>query len=299
MEQQRNQEEGRVKVKGGRIWYKRIGIDKKNLPPLVVLHGGPGYPHDYLEPLTDLSNEREVIFYDQLGCGNSDRPAERSLWTVERFVDELKLLTKALHLRRYHLLGHSWGPALAVSFALTRPAGLSSMILSDPYLSSQVWQKDADRLVLELPKKMQKAIQLYEKKGTNVGEYKEASSEFYNRFVNRMDSLPEPFKWARIKMNADIYNYMWGPKEYLVTGTLKKFDLTKKLGKVKVPVLLLSGRYDEATPEATRHFTSLFPKAQMKIFEQSAHFPFWNERDDYIKTVSRFLRGVEKEKKAR
>jgi len=109
--------EGYIKVTGGRIWYKIVG-KKSNNPPLVVLHGGPGYPHNYLEPIAALSNQRQVIFYDQLGCGNSDRPNDTKLWTVERFVQELGEVIDTLKLNQYHILGQSWGAALGASFAL-------------------------------------------------------------------------------------------------------------------------------------------------------------------------------------
>ena len=136
--------EGFVPVKGGKIWYKKVGEGKGI--PLIVVNGGPGAAHDYMEPIEDLAKNRPVIFYDQLGCGNSDWPTNKSLWTVNRFTSEIDALTKKLKLKRYHLLGHSWGPVIAVSHALKRPKGLVSLILSDTYLSTSRWQKDSDRL---------------------------------------------------------------------------------------------------------------------------------------------------------
>src|SRR6266498_302131 len=108
-------EEGHISVPGGKVWYKIVG--KRKAVPLIVIHGGPGYPHFYLKPLEDLSNEREVIFYDQLGCGNSACPDNKNLWTVERFVDELETVITTLALEQYHILGQSWGAALAISYA--------------------------------------------------------------------------------------------------------------------------------------------------------------------------------------
>src|SRR5688500_13940495 len=105
------QREGYVAVEGGRVWYGVVGAGAG--APLLALHGGPGYPHDYLEPLERLAGERPVIFYDQLGCGRSDRPDEPALWRVERFVDELGRVRAELSLEQVHLLGHSWGSMLA------------------------------------------------------------------------------------------------------------------------------------------------------------------------------------------
>src|SRR5262249_10200477 len=109
--------EGKVAVEGGNVWYRIVGADKPGVP-LLILHGGPGIPHDYLEPLDALANERPVVFYDQLGCGNSDRPKDKSLWTIEQFVDELAKVRAALKLDRVHILGHSWGTILAVEYML-------------------------------------------------------------------------------------------------------------------------------------------------------------------------------------
>lgn len=280
--------EGYIDVPGGKVWYEIVGENKSI--PLIVLHGGPGYPHDYLQPLEDLSDTKDVIFYDQLGCGNSDRPTEKSLWTVERFVIELEEIIRQLNLEKYHILGHSWGSALAVSLALKKPRGLVSLILSDPYLSTPIWEKDANRLLQELPEDMQKAL-----KGgiARSKEYKEASNEFYDRYVKRLRPLPEVFTLSKKKKNNDLYTFMWGPEEFCATGTLKDFDPTKRLSEIKIPVLLLCGRYDEATPESTQYFQSLFPNAQHKVFEESAHYPFWNKRKEYIRTVKEFLQNLE------
>lgn len=277
-------QEGFIDVPGGKVWYEIVG--KKEETPLIVLHGGPGYPHDSLEPLEDLADERKVIFYDQLGCGNSQRTDDKSLWTVDHFVKELQTIIKKLNYKGYHILGHSWGAGLAVAFTLTKPEGLKSLILADPYISTPHWEKDAERLLKQLPKVMQAAL----KKGETESEaYQKAAKEFYYRYVWRMKELPVARIKAQHKMSVEIYNYMWGPEEFKPTGTLKSFDLSNKLSKINVPVLLLCGRYDEATPESTEYFKSLFPNARMKVFEKSAHMPHWTERKAYIKAIRDFL----------
>lgn len=276
--------EGFIDVTGGKVWYEIVG-DSRNIP-LVTLHGGPGYPHDYLQPLEDLANQREIIFYDQLGCGNSEKSKKKSLWTVDRYVKELGEIIKALNLNQYHILGHSWGTGLAVAFALTKPKGLKSLILSDPYISTLMWEKDVERIISKLPAGTQKLLRNGD---TKSKEYKKAKKEYYYNFVFRMDPLPVAILKSEHKTNTIIYRYMWGPEEYKATGTLIGFDLTGKLSEIKVPVLLLCGRFDEATPESAKYFQSLFSNARIKVFENSAHFPFWNERKDYIKTVEDFL----------
>lgn len=169
------------------MWYEIVG-EKKGIP-LIVIHGGPGYPHDSLSPLEDLANDRRVIFYDQLGCGNSERPDDKSLWTVEYFVEELQTLILELKLDKYHMIGHSWGATLSVSFALTKPKGLKSLILADPYLSTKIWTKDAKRLLKKLPFSMQKIL---ERENIKSKEYEKASDEFYYRFIWKIREEDHP-----------------------------------------------------------------------------------------------------------
>ncbi|HWY80261.1 MAG TPA: proline iminopeptidase-family hydrolase [Candidatus Sulfotelmatobacter sp.] len=280
-------EEGFIDVPGGNVWYEIVG--NKEATPLIALHGGPGYPHDSLESLEYLADERKVIFYDQLGCGNSKRTTDKSLWTVDHFVRELQKIVKELKLKKYHILGHSWGAGLAVSFAFSKPSGLQSLILTDPYISTPHWEKDANRLLSTMPPAMQRAL----KEGkTTSKQFQEARKEFYFRHVYRFKKFPVACIRADHKMNGEMYRYMWGPEEFDPRGTLKTFDLTPRLSEIKIPVLLLCGRFDEATPESLQYFHPLLPNATMKVFEKSAHMPHWTEKEVYMTTVRRFLRNI-------
>lgn len=122
-----------IPVVGGRVWCRIAGIGDRI--PLLALHGGPGIPHDYLEPLVEVADERPVVFYDQLGCGRSDRPDDPSLWQIGRFVAEVSQVREALGLARVQILGHSWGTILAADYALHQPLGLVSLVLASPALS--------------------------------------------------------------------------------------------------------------------------------------------------------------------
>ncbi|RJQ33733.1 alpha/beta fold hydrolase [Candidatus Parcubacteria bacterium] len=278
----RKKKEGFISVKGGRVWFQTIGSG----PTLLVLHGGPGYPHDYLEPLKKLSNEFQVVFYDQLGCGNSERSTDMSLWTVEHFVSELENVIATLGLEQYHILGQSWGAALAVSFAQTKPRGLQKLILANPYISTPIWEQDAARLIEKLH-----PIHRHALKTSHVGlpQFDEAQKEYYRRFVYGMDTLPEPCVRSGQKMNGDIYRYMWGPTEFVVTGTLKNFDPSDHLKNIALPTLFICGRNDEATPEACEQFAALMSNALVAVLEKSAHHAHWTETEKYIQIVRGFL----------
>ncbi len=287
-----NVREGQVPVTGGLVWYKIV--NPGNTIPLLTLHGGPGTPHDYLEPLEGLADERPIIFYDQLGCGKSQRPDDTNLWQTRRFVEELGQIREALKLEQVHLLGHSWGSMLAVDYALTKPAGLMSLILASPPLSIPRWLKDLEIYRRELPVEVQQVLDEHEAKGaTDSEEYQAATMEFYQRHLCRLDPWPEPLERGIAGEGTVVYNTMWGPTEFFMTGNLLHYDRTDRLGEIDIPTLFTCGRYDEATPDATAWYQSLLPKSELVVFEQSAHLPHLEETEGYLEMVRNFLQQVE------
>jgi len=285
--------EGYVDVPGGRGWYRIVGSG--DAAPLLLLHGGPGGPCDELWPLKALADERPVIFYDQLGGGKADRPDDPSLWRIERFVEEVSRVRKALRLKEVHICGHSWGTTLAVEYMLTkRPTGVRSLILASPCLSAKRWVEDAERLIRELPQETQETIKKHEEEGTTDSEeYRKAVFEYIKRHVCRLDPWPEKLKEAASGTGIEVYRTMWGPSEFCPTGNLKNFDRTGVLHEIVQPTLIIVGEYDEATPEAALWYKSLMPNASMIVIENGAHMAMWEETDTYIKALREFLKNVE------
>ncbi|GKS12314.1 amino acid amidase [Paenibacillus chitinolyticus] len=282
--------EGYIEVPGGKVWYSSAG--EGGGTPLLVLHGGPGNTHDPLKAaLHVLGDQRPVIFYDQLGGGNSDRPEDASLWRTERFIEELACVREALGLDEVHILGHSWGTMLAASYLIERkPTGVKSVIFSSPCLSAARWKEDADRFLAELPDEVQAVIARSEEQGTtNSDEYRDAMKEYYKRHVCRIDPLPAVMLESRSKANKDIYMSMWGPSEFCPTGSLKTYDVTPRLHEINVPALFLCGRYDEAAPESTFYYHSLVPRSDFQVLENSSHVGYLEEPDEYVRIVRGFL----------
>lgn len=283
--------QGLMRLKWGDIWYELSGATKN--APLVVLHGGPGFPHNYLKPLSELSDVRPILFYDQFGCGKSGRSDNASLWTVERFVDELAAIIKKLGLREYHLLGHSWGTALALEYALRKPRGLKSTIMASPYFSTPLWIRDLNVHRKGMPEKTQEILDRNERAGTfYTEEFMRATEELYAKHVYRKRPHHPDYLEAARGMGIGVYNAMWGPTEFVMSGVLRDYDRTDQLKELTVPTLLTCGRWDEARPETVEFFASKIPGAQVKIFENSAHMPHLEEADLYIQAVRDFLGGV-------
>jgi proline iminopeptidase len=233
-----------------------------------------------------------VIFYDQLGCGKSDQPNDRTLWRVDRFVRELAQVRCGLGLERLHLLGHSWGSMLAVDYLLTG-ASAASLILASPALSIRRWTEDADRLRKTLPADVQQTLARHEAAGTtSTLRYRAATDQYYHLYMCRMDPWPEPMNRSHEASSGVVYREMWGPSELCATGNLMDYDRTGRLSEIDVPTLYTCGRYDEATPEATAWYCSLTPAAEMLVFEDSAHMPHLEETDAYLAVLRGFLDRV-------
>lgn len=284
------QREGMVQVTGGKIWYRVAG--RSDAVPLITLHGGPGWPSDSLEPLQALADERPVVFYDQLGCGKSDRPDDMSLWVVERFVEELEQLRLALGYEQFHLHGHSWGTMLAVDYVLAYPQRVVRLVLSSPALSVIRWTEDAKRLVADM-ELADADILLRHDRGEEVDKtaFDKAYETYSLRHICRLDPRPEPMQRARDGFSTQVYNTMWGPSEITASGNLRTFERVDRLGEISQPVLLTCGRYDESTPEALAYYHQHFRDARMTVFENSAHVPQFEDTEDYIRVIREFLRG--------
>jgi proline-specific peptidase len=288
--------EGFVPFRGFRTWYRIVGDltqPERAKLPLLVLHGGPGESHDYLQPLEELAvSGRPIIFYDQLGGGNSDQPNDPSLWSVLLFLEELATVRQELRLDHIHLLGYSWGGMLAMEYALTEPAGLASLILASSPASIPQWIAEANRLRRELPEEVQATLRHHEEAGTtDEAAYEEVMQVYDQRHLCRLDPWPEPL--TRTSVNPEIYNTMWGSSEFHVTGTLKEWDIRDRLGEIQLPTLVTSGRYDGATPAIAETVHRGIAGSEWVIFEHSSHMAHLEEDEEYRRVVEDFMRRVE------
>ncbi|MCL5666870.1 MAG: proline iminopeptidase-family hydrolase [Patescibacteria group bacterium] len=280
--------EGNIEFRWGKVWYYKTGKPKGL--PLLVLHGGPGYPSDYLRNLEQLGSEREVIFYDQSGCGRSGRLSDPSLWTVEHFVQELEELRIKLKLDDCHLLGHSWGTILAAEYLYTKPLGVSSIVFASPCISIPLWLETTSRHLAELPQPLGKIILKYEADGKiNSPEYKHAQHLYHITYECRIDPAPDGVKAANAGFGAGIYRHMWGPNEYTITGSLKNYDSSMRLREITQPALFTCGKFDSVSPQAAAYYQSQIPHAQLKVFENSSHMAHLEEEFLYIKILRQFL----------
>lgn len=282
--------EGYAEVTGGKVWYRIAGEGDKT--PLLLLHGGPGAPSYYLNPLAALSKDRPVIFFDQLGCGRSDHIIDTSMMTVKNFVEQLKT---ALGLKEFYLYGQSWGTMLGVDYYFAYPDGIKALILSSPAISVPMWLRDADTLIATLPDSIQIAISTNVRNGTyDSPEYQQAVYIYYQNFFARKLPWSADIDSTFAQMNEEVYQFMWGPSEFTATGNLKDYDRTNRLSEIKIPTLFITGEFDEARPSTVQYYQSLVPNSKFVMTENAAHITMHDNPQQDIKVINDFLSGLEK-----
>ena len=283
-----------------RTWYRIEGDLGSGQAPLIVLHGGPGCTHDYVQSFGELAETgRAVVLYDQIGNGRSthlrEKPAE--FWTVDFFLGELCNLIDHLGIDgSYHVLGQSWGGMLGAEFAVRRPEGLRSLVIANSPASMDLWVSEANRLREGLPPDVQERLTRHETDlTTHLPEYLEAVQTFYARHVCRVQPMPDEVMrtFQAIEDDPTVYHAMNGPSEFHVIGSLRNWTIIDRLALISVPVLLISGRHDEATPATVQPYADRIPDVRWQIFEDSSHMPHVEEKEACLASVGAFLDEVD------
>ena len=284
--------EGYVKALGFRLFYRTYGKPTKGT--VLCLHGGPGATHDYLLSLEDLAQfGYRVVMIDQLGCGKSDRPRGTSLYTIPHNVEEVEAVRAALRLGKVHLMGSSYGGALAIATALKYQRRLKSLVITGGLVSVPLTVREMRRLVGRLPPKVRATISKYEALGDYENpRYLAAVTEFYRRHVCRLPVWPREVVYSFDHISKPVYYTMNGPNEFTIIGTIKDWDVTDQLPRIRLPTLVTVGRYDEVTPRVAREIHDGIRGSRLVQFEKSAHLAMWEERARYIEVVRNFLDGV-------
>lgn len=277
-------------------WYRLTGGGKPGLAPLVVLHGGPGCTHAYVESFADLAaSGRLVVHYDQIGCGGSTWLPERGadFFTVDLFLAELRNLLDHLGISgRFHLLGQSWGGMLASEFAVMRPEGLRGLVIADSPASMPLWIAETAKLCAQLPPDVQAVLNRHQEDGTtDHPDYKRATEVFNARHVCRLDPMPDSVArtFRALEQNPHVYNVMNGPNEFHVTGSLRDWSVIDRLDRIAAPTLVIAGAYDEATPACTAPFRERIARVESHVFPNSSHMPHVEEREACMALVDAFL----------
>ena len=283
-----------------RVWVKRVGNNPKL--KLLLLHGGPGATHDVFEAFDSFMPAEgvEYYYYDQLGSGRSDRPDDDDLWTVDRYVSEVDQVRAAIGADRsnFCLFGQSWGGILAIEYALAHQDQLKCLVISNMMASIPAYNDYANRVLKPQmdPVKL-KLVEELEKSGkTDDPRYLGTLiPEFYEKHVLRRPAAewPEPVSYALTPgpMNQHIYLLMQGPSEMGASGRLANWDRFNDLKTIKVPTLVISGKYDTMDPAYLASMADELPKGEIAATNGS-HLAMYDDQQTFFAKLIAFLRKM-------
>ena len=278
-----------VPVDGYKIVAYSFGSGKDTL---LCVNGGPGLPCDYLRESHSWVSDHgfRVVAFDQLGTGASDRPDDPDLWSISRYVEELETVRRALDLGRVHLLGQSWGGWLSVEYGVTYPEHLQTIHLANTCADMPHLVSELDRLRAALGPETVAMMLHHEASGTlEHPEYQAAITILNYRHVCRLAEWPSPVQRSLEHWNMKLYQTMQGPNEFLYTGNLKDWNRVADLHRITCPTLITVGKYDEITPACAHRMKQGLPEAELVVFSNSSHMPFYEEPKLYAETLMCFL----------
>jgi proline iminopeptidase len=276
-----------------KVWTKKIGSGSIKV---LLLHGGPGFSHEYLEAFESFLPQAgiEMYYYDQLGCNNSDQPDDFSLWTLARYTEEVEEVRRALGLEHFVLYGHSWGGMLAIEYALNYQRHLSGLVISNMTAGMRSYLKRTASIKTQLPPEtLARLTTLEAKEDYDSPEYQRIMMEdLYPKMLCRIQPWPEPLSRAFRHANDKIYNLMQGKSEFLVTGNLKDWERWDRLHEIRVKALTIGAQYDEMDPEDMKKMATLMANGQNAFCPHGSHGCMWDDQNTYFDQLLKFLNTV-------
>ncbi len=282
------------------VWTKKIGDGQIKV---LLLHGGPGFTHDYFECFESFLPKEgiEFYYYDQLGVGNSDNPSDTSLWNLPRYVEEVEQVRKGLGLDNFYLYGHSWGSMLIMEYLQKYQSHVKGAVLSNMTAGIKNYTSYAEHLKQKLltPQELITFDSLDRLKRYDAPEYQNLlMNRLYTQIACRLpvENWPEPLMRAFKKANHDIYIHMQGVDEFHVTGNFKDWEMWDRLPNIKVPTLVIGGVYDEMNPEDMKREGHLIPNSRTYLCPNGSHLSMYDDQQNYFKSLIAFLKDVENNK---
>lgn len=277
------------------VWTKKIGSGPIKV---LLLHGGPGFTHDYFECFESFLPPAgiEFYYYDQLGTGNSDVPTDTALWNLARYVEEVEQVRKGLGLENVYLLGHSWGSMLAMEYLQKYQDHVKAAVLSNMTAGIQSYVTYSTKLKQEFfsPEEIKRYDSLDKLGLYSSPEYQDLlMNKLYSKVVCRTDPWPEPLMRAFKKANMSIYIQMQGVDEFHVTGNFKNWEMWDRLPNIKVPTLVIGGEKDEMNPEDMRREGKLIPNSRTYLCPNGSHLSMYDDQQNYFNNLIAFLKDVE------
>ena len=280
-----------ISYKGYQLMSYQAGKDSNEA--LLILHGGPGVPCNYLRDThLEVYSKKgfRVVCWDQLGCGESDQPNDDSLWEISRFVEEVEHVRKALNLGRISLLGQSWGGVLALEYCLKYPQNVRSLISANSSFNMPMMQRGFERHKMALGAEVCTMMARREADGSvNHPEYQAAYTLLAYRHICRAETWPDSLNASLINIAKPVLSKVFGNYLFNCTGLLHDYDRTRALKTLNIPTLIIHGEHDYIVVECAIHAKDNIPNAKLVVLKNCSHEPFCEDPDAYHQAVLTFL----------
>lgn len=279
------------------VWTKRFGNNPRI--KVLLLHGGPAMTHEYMEAFESFFPQQGFEFYeyDQLGSYYSDQPTDSSLWTIDRFVDEVDQVRKAIgaDASNFFVLGNSWGGILAMEYALKYQANLKGMIVCNMMASIKQYAAYGDELKKTMRKSAVDSLLAYESlKQFDDPNYQQLlTTEYYNKHICRLQPWPDGVNRAFKHVNYPVYLMMQGPSEFSVGGRLSNWDRMDDLKNITIPTLMVGAKYDTMDPEAMKKQAELVKNGRYLYCPNGSHLALWDDQEVFMNGVIKFIKDVD------
>jgi len=283
-----------------KVWTRKVGNNPRI--KILLLHGGPGMTHEVFEVFDDFFPQEgfEYYYYDQLGSYFSDQPEDDSLWTLQRFVDEVEQVRQTLGLdgSNFYLYGQSWGALLAMEYALQHPQGMKALIVSNMVASVPSYARYAEEVLApQLPPAVLAEVRQLEARGDyDNPRYQELLMQyFYTAHVLRkpLADWPDAVNRTLKHMNPAVYVPMQGPSEFGISGRLEHWDRSQDLSRIEVPTLVIGAKYDTMDPEYMRWMSTQFPQGQFLYCANGSHLALYDDQQTYMQGLIDFIHQVD------
>jgi proline iminopeptidase len=284
-----------------KVWTKRFGNNPRI--KILLLHGGPAMTHEYMECFESFFPKEGFEFYeyDQLGSYYSDQPKDSSLWTIERFVEEVEQVRKAIgaDAGNFYVLGNSWGGILGMEYALKYQDNMKALIVANMVASAPEYGRYADEVLSKQMKpEVLSEIKAIEAKGdfSNPRYMELLVPNFYKEHLCRLEEWPDGFNRTMKHANGEIYVMMQGPSEFGIGGRLANWDVKNRLKEIRIPTLMIGAKHDTMDPKAMEEQSKLVQKGRYLFCPNGSHLAMWDDQQVFMTGAIKFIKDVDSEK---
>jgi proline iminopeptidase len=281
-----------------KVWTKRFGTNPKI--KVLLLHGGPAMTHEYMECFETFFQREGFEFYeyDQLGSYYSDQPTDSSLWTTERFVEEVEQVRQAIGAdsSNFYVLGNSWGGILGMEYALRYQKNMKGLLIANMVASAPEYGTYADEVLGKQmkPEILAEVKAIEAKKDFANPRYMELLlPNFYKEHICRLAEWPDALNRSLKHANGAVYTLMQGPSEFGISGRLAKWDVKDRLKELYVPTLMIGAKHDTMDPKAMEEQSKMVQKGKYLYCPDGSHLAMWDDQQVFMTGVIKFIKDVD------